>query len=735
MMNFWEESGLDGAALALLLTIASLGLGAALRRGDSLRDRLEQTALGLALWALLRLALCQAFMWLYDLGFHGEPLLTYAMLPFVVYGLWTLRHSGKALAAAGPRDRFETFAAIVIALLTGASFLAALGPELEPDALSYHLPVAWDAGYLSDLFNPWNYPTGYPLLAEYAFGALTEFHRTEAARVLHWLTTLLAIAATALLARRAGDRRAGWLAATILAGVPLVAWTSQTANTDGFAMLYFALAVLRLDDHLRSGERGDLLTAALFAGLCASTKLWNLMLIPLLAVVVVPFWLRVRRGQQRPGLFFSIGQAALFCLTAALVYAPWALRAWHHTGDPLYPLLSAWTADESTAAFFHYIAQRVRETYGAGFGLKAMLLLGWNLTFKPELFGHLPLGWLLLPLLTFGLVRLRHYPLLYLLTPLAAVSLAVWFVTSQQVRYLAPWLVYGAALAALPVAEAALKKTAVAWIVVALALTGWGPLIAAQWPRAGFTPHIYWSQLTGLQTRDEIRAAHAYNDEWSLWNFLRSVSAYPDEKHLISDGAQAHWWGMYIFRDVNYDPASYETMIVPRRTKQPIRRPEKFIITTPDHEADFLPPPGKRYARWYSNGHLVLLARVDEHEPDNVTPLFANEPYRWLEVAGPRDAQGYWWIGERARLLLPPGERQLHFIAPFIAQGVDELRITIDDEPPVSYRLADQADITLHVPPGATIEFLPNRTVDPLALGYTGDPAPKAFLVKLSERR
>jgi len=734
-MRFLEESGLDGAALALALTIASLGLGAALRRGDSLRDRLEQTALGLALWALLRLLLSQAYMWLYALGYRGGLFLDYAMAPFVVYGLWTLRRSGKALAAASPRDRFETFAVLVIALLTGASFLAALGPELEPDALSYHLPAAWNAGDLLDPYTPWNYPTGYPLLTEYAFGALTEFHRPEAARVLHWLTTLLAMAATALLARRAGDRWAGWLAATILAGVPLVAWTSQTANTDGFAMLYFALAVLRLDDHLRSGERGDLLTAALFIGLCASTKLWNLMLIPLLAVVVVPFWLRVRHGQKKPALFYALGQAALFGLTALLVYAPWALRAWHHTGDPFFPLLSAWTADESTAAFFRYIAQRVRETYGAGFDLKAMLLLGWNLTFKPELFGHLPLGWLLLPLLTFGLVRLRHYPLLYLLTPLAAVSLAAWFVTSQQVRYLAPWLVYGAALAALPVAEAARKKAAVAWVVVALALTGWGPLIAAQWPRAGFTPHIYWTQLTAWQTRDDIRAAHAYNDEWSLWNFLRSSTAYPDEMQLISEGAQAHWWGMYIFRDVNYDPASYETMIVPRRTKQPIQRREKFIITTPDREADFVPPPGQRYARWYTNGHLVLLARVDEHQPDDVTPLFADEPYRWLEVAGPRDAQGYWWIGERARLLLPPGENRLHVIAPFTDRGVNELLVGVGERLPYQYVIEDEATLTLHVPPGAVVELLPNRTVAPLALGYTGDPTRKAFLVKLSESR
>ncbi|HPQ70065.1 MAG TPA: glycosyltransferase family 39 protein [bacterium] len=734
MLNFWEESGLDGAALALLLMIASLGLGAALRRGDSLRDRLEQTALGLALWALLRLALCQASMCLYDLGFRAEHLLTYAMAPFVVYGLWTLRHSGQALAAAGPYDRFEAFAAIVIVLLTGASFLASLGPELEPDALSYHLPVAWDAGYLSDFINSWNYPTGYPLLAEYAFGALTEFHRTEAARVLHWLTTLLAIAATALLARRAGDRRAGWLAATILAGVPLVAWTSQTANTDGFAMLYFALAVLRLDDHLRSGARGDLLTAALFAGLCASTKLWNLMLIPLLAVVVVPFWLRVRRGQQRPGLFYSLGQAALFCLTALLVYAPWALRAWYHTGDPLYPLLSAWTADESTAAFFQYIAQRVRETYGAGFDLKAMLLLGWNLTFKPELFGHLPLGWLLLPLLTFGLVRLRHYPLLYLLTPLAAVSLAVWFVTSQQVRYLAPWLVYGAALAALPVAEAARKKAAVAWVVVALALTGWGPLIAAQWPRAGFTPHIYWTQLTGLQTRDEIRAAHAYNDEWSLNRMVDTRARHFN--FIIGDGAQAMYWWLYDgFADVNYAPHLYETILKPRRENRPLSPWEDTIITTTAHEAEYVAGEGRRLDRLYTNGHLVLLANRSDDEPVDIWPLTDYEPYRWLEVAGPRDAKGYWWIGERARLMLPPGERQLHFIAPFLAQGVDELRITIDDEPPVAYRLADQTDVTLNVPPGAVIEFLPNRTVDPLALGYTGDPAPKAFLVKLSETR
>lgn len=723
-MNYLAQAGLDGALAALVFFLASLGLGAALGRGTSLRDRVEQTAVGLAMWSLAGLALAQG-------GLFGRGLWA-PVIVFAGYGLVALGRSRAALKSLAPRSRFEAFALFALMLLLGASLLAALGPELEPDALSYHLPVAAgiaDTG--GDAFDAHNYPTGYPLLAEYAFAYLALVGRPEAARVLHWLAMVLAVLATALLGRRTVDRTAGWLAAVILAGIPLLAWTAQTANTDGFAMLFFALAVLRLDDHFRSGARGDLRAAALFAGLCASVKIWNLMLIPLLAAAVLPFWLRVRRRQGRPALFFAFGRAALFCFAAMLVYLPWALRAWAHTGDPLYPLLSAWTADESTAAFFHYVAARVREGYGAGYGLGDVLLLGWNLTFKPELFGHLPLGWLLLPLLTFGLLRLKRYPLLYLLTPLAAVALAVWFVTSQQVRYLAPWLVYAAVLAAMPVLAVARKRPGAAWIVVLVALTGWGPLAAAQWPRAGFTPRIHASLLAGRVSRDDVRAAHAYNDEWSLWRFVNQ--ALPADALLLGDGAQARWWAQRPFIDIGYDPGAYRSVIVAaRQNKERLAHPARFIVTTAGRETEYASLPGERLVRWYANGHLVVLARPDTAAASEPPPLTAAEPFRWLEIAGPRDAHGYWWIGRRAQLMLPPGEHRLHIVAPFAVQGVSELWVHTGDGYPTIYVIREQAELTLRVPPGAVVDFVPTRTVDPTRLGFAGDPTPKAFLVKLS---
>lgn len=723
-MSFLAESGIDGALIAAAFLLSCLGLGSLVYRRAALNWQtwLEQAAIGLAAFGLLTLALAQ-------LGLFRPWALVFpaACLPFGLRQFWRSR---ALLDSIRPRTAFERLALASLIWLLGFGLLAALGPEMEPDALSYHLPAAMDfARTGGDPFNPSNYPTAYPLLGEACYAWLALLGRPEAARVLHWLVALLAVLATALMGRRVAGRQGGLLAAVLLAGVPMVVWTAHTANTDCFGMLFFVLAILRLEDHLRRGFSGDALAGAWYAGMAAGVKIWNLLLLPLLAAAVLAFQLRLAR-QRRVSILPALAFAFLFGSVGVLVYLPWAVRAFALTGDPIYPMLTQLSAGPA-GDFFRFVAERVREGYGAGTGLTDLLLIGWRLTFNPELFGHLPIGWLLLPLLAFGLARVRRWPLLALLTPMAGVALLVWFATSQQVRYLAPLFPYAAVLSAAPVMLAAERRRWLPALVVVLALSGWGPLALYQWPQAGFVPHVWPGLLSGETSRDQVRERYAYNDEWSLWRFANA--ALPDNAAVLGDGAQARLWAEREFIDLSYDPASFAPVIV-RALKEsgPLRHRVGYLATTPKREAVYAALPGERGCRLYTNGHLVLRQRLAAGQECRVPPLTANEAYRWLEVASPRDGHGYWWLGERATLLARPGTR-LEVIAPFVEQGVRELVICGEGAEEQRITIDDRAEFTLMSSADRPVELTAPHTVNPADLGFAGDPTPKSFLVRFLE--
>jgi hypothetical protein len=394
--------------------------------------------------------------------------------------------------------------------------------------------------------------------------------------------------------------------------------------------------------------------------------------------------------------------------------------------------LQGWSADPRVAGFFQFVSAQVRANYGTGHGLGDLLLLGWNLVFSPDRFGHLPVGWLLLPLGTFGLLRVRHYPLLYLMLPVAVVAVAVWFASSQQVRYLAPLLPWAAVLAVVPVREAeSTRWRGLGALVVALSLTGWAPLSAISWPDA-FQTRVPVDLLTGHATRDAVRELRAYNDEWSLWRFVNHAT--PAHSTFLVDGGQARRWARRPYTDISYDALAFHAFQAFVDRGEPLDYPVTHLVTTAARAKTLGATLAASFCRTYANGHLEVWQRRQLTGVCAVPPLHAVEPYRWLEVAGPRDAQGYWWIGAHARLLhrCDGGAAALEIVAPFARQGARDLQVRVNDGPPTVFTIDGQQHVTIPCSPGDTIELTAPQTVNPPALGFAGDPTPKAFLVRLS---
>jgi len=134
-----------------------------------------------------------------------------------------------------------------------------------------------------------------------------------------------AIALTFWIATRLHSRRAGYLAAAILASSPLfyrAVFAGQETGLTGVSMagmIFFAV----------SAERTRDLRTVVLAGLCAAlgalSREYGWMWIAVGALVLA--WRR--RG---------LASITAFALTAAAAAAPWYVRTWMRTGDPFYPL-------------------------------------------------------------------------------------------------------------------------------------------------------------------------------------------------------------------------------------------------------------------------------------------------------------------------------------------------------------------------------------------------------------
>lgn len=142
------------------------------------------------------------------------------------------------------------------------------------------------------------------------------------------LVSLLAVLTTAglLLAwgRNAVSPQAGWLAAALWLGNPIVAHLAGTDYVEPLLALFVTGALFSAWMYRQSGERSWLFLAALFAGTAAGVKYLGLFFA---AAVFVELALARRKA------------ALLFAFLSFLVLAPTYIRIAAHTGNPIFPYL------------------------------------------------------------------------------------------------------------------------------------------------------------------------------------------------------------------------------------------------------------------------------------------------------------------------------------------------------------------------------------------------------------
>jgi Dolichyl-phosphate-mannose-protein mannosyltransferase len=240
---------------------------------------------------------------------------------------------GRALAGA----TVGLAALLALAVARDQLFLS----PLAVDTLNFHLPsvAAWiQSGslwqidvFLSDVA-PGHYPNNGDVLL---LAAVLPWSNDFLSHLAHYPVYLLTGAAVYALARELRASRAAAAAASaLLLATPAVLVPALISSyTDILALFGFAVGVLFLLRHHRTGHRSELVLAGLALGVTFGTKWYGVSTV----AVVLAVWALASLVSGR-GSGTVARQAAALAGLIALAGGIWMLRNWVESGNPVFPV-------------------------------------------------------------------------------------------------------------------------------------------------------------------------------------------------------------------------------------------------------------------------------------------------------------------------------------------------------------------------------------------------------------
>lgn len=422
-------------------------------------NRAEQWAYGGALalgfWAYL-IAGCAA------LGMMGSVLLrTIVLVGALLAWLGWRQKSGVSAQAHGGAEANRARGAegwvrrVLYALAAALGLLSLILCALPPDgnewdALAYHFAfpkLYLQAGRMVEI--PFMHQSYFPPLQDmlYLWG-LSGTEGEAIAKTLHWAVGMLTVLGVVGFLQRRGV--SGAWGAVLLLGAPAFLWQMFSAYADLATALYASLGLFALAYGVQESSRRWLWLSGALMGFALATKYTALLTAGLWGLIGLVWLVRTRQSRLVPVL---LGAGLL----AGAIGAPWYLRNYLWTGNPVYPFAyeifggKNWSQAQADA----YRNDQLQ--FGLGRDPAQLLLLPWNLSANPAPFAD-PIGArvgervFLLP--TLG-VSVLAQPSVWLsgglaqgtgyLLAFAGLHTVGWFYLMQQIRY---WLLLLPVLAA-----------------------------------------------------------------------------------------------------------------------------------------------------------------------------------------------------------------------------------------------------------------------------------------------
>ncbi|MEO1368128.1 MAG: hypothetical protein AAFX50_13220, partial [Acidobacteriota bacterium] len=419
-------------------------------RESSIPPVLTRFIAGLAAWTAALFTLAAAGF------FTKSAFLTVAALCHVLAALeaWKAREELRSLRWGSFKDGLRRAAlptAISLSVLVPV-FALALTPSVSWDASAYHLTLPKlyleHGGFFPvemSVYSHW--PQGLELL----FGAAMALHGYVLAKALHFGCGLLVL--TALV--RLCPGRSGWLAAALFVLNDVVLFEMRVAYVDlayAFALVVGAAYAAECFEREDRWETDLLVGAA--AGLLISLKVTGLVSAAIFALVLVPRWWREWNQSGPKGAGRSVAAFAAPCLALG---APWWIKTWIFTGNPVYPWLWNLFGGPDWSPEVHGQFAEWQRSIGMGRGWDDYLLLPWRVVVEGgqgygRFDGEISLFWLAaVPVAALAMHRsVHHYRRWRVFGLIALLHSVFWAFSSQQMRFLIPVL----ALVAAPAASA-----------------------------------------------------------------------------------------------------------------------------------------------------------------------------------------------------------------------------------------------------------------------------------------
>ncbi len=329
------------------LILIALGLGRwILQRSQSVFSPGETiilgTSIGLGLLGFVSLAVGLAGLFHPVAAYIVTILLTFLTLPSLIE-LAARRKKWPLIERPGLLPMLYL---VTVALLT---LLVALLPPTDWDGLFYHLtgPKLYlqAGGIVGGIDIP---HLNFPSLMEMLFAWAMLLRGDIAAKLLHTVYAFLLAGLVYLIAARFLGKKTIWLALLVLASMPMLNTLAGWTYND-LALAFYQLAAvyvfIRWTNHSnddifpppaspRSSTLVWLILSGIFAGLAMGLK-YTSFVTPLIIAGFILWYSRSTSRNSR-SVFANL---TAFALPALLIAAPWYIKNWLFTGNPVYPFL------------------------------------------------------------------------------------------------------------------------------------------------------------------------------------------------------------------------------------------------------------------------------------------------------------------------------------------------------------------------------------------------------------
>jgi hypothetical protein len=347
-------------------------------------------------------------------------------------------------------------AAIGIALLFALVSILAPTDTIEWDTLAYHLavPKIWlQAGQIQPV--SFIHHSNFPFAVDNLYIWGLSWGGEAGAKAFTLAFHIFGIFAVFGFARQVYGGRAGWWAALTWTTIPVVLWLSGTAYIDVQNGLYAGLGILFAALFVKEREPHLAWMAGIMLGLAAGSKYTGLQTIFAVGVVLVAALFLGRRsnGAATP---LPAKYILVVCGLALAVASPWYLKNIAWTGNPVYPFFYNQLGGKNWSKWNAQIYQAEQQSFGTGRELGdttgplqpqriGQAILG--IAYEPgryinpgqtsgQGFPIGSIGFIVVGSMLLWLISGRASPFESSVLGAVLISFAMWFVLSEQSRYI-----------------------------------------------------------------------------------------------------------------------------------------------------------------------------------------------------------------------------------------------------------------------------------------------------------